>query len=203
MKIELREPLDSRGAAELPCRAPAALEHLDPDHPAIAAMTDFALDCPLTVSESRHIDDALQDMIHGGVRALFVLREGRVTGLITSYDIQGERPMQFLRSSACIHDTCLHRDIVVGDIMTPWNRLPTLAFEDVCGARIEDVAGVFRTTDLMHLVVAEAGPGGSTTVRGLFSRTRLEKQLGIPVRPAPQAREEHWNVSPVYSGTAA
>jgi CBS-domain-containing membrane protein len=53
-----------------------------------------------TVTEDRSIDDALRDMMLAGVRALLVVREDAVTGLVTSYDIQGERPLQFLRSKA-------------------------------------------------------------------------------------------------------
>ena len=36
-------------------------------------------------------------MIRFGVRALLVVRDQRTMGLITSYDIQGERPLQFLQ----------------------------------------------------------------------------------------------------------
>ena len=55
-------------------------------------VTDFLLEQPVTVPEERSIDDALREMIRGGVRALLVMRGEVVTGLITSYDIQVERP---------------------------------------------------------------------------------------------------------------
>lgn len=157
----------------------ALAQSLKLDDPAILVMTDFGHQHAVTVDENRHIDDALQDMIHGGVRALLVVRDEKVTGLVTSYDIQGERPVLFLRSSRCIHPTCLHRDILVGDIMTPWAELKTLPFEDVRAAPVESVARVFRSTDLMHVLVVESIPGAGTTVRGVFSRTRLERQLGV------------------------
>jgi CBS-domain-containing membrane protein len=60
--------------------------------------------------EERQIDESLQDMIRHGVRALLVTREDRVTGLITSYDIQGEKPLQFLQNS----NYRRHQDICVG-----------------------------------------------------------------------------------------
>src|SRR5438552_5494808 len=82
----------------LPRRAVIDGQFLDPTDPAIHAVTDFTREHPATIDEERQIDDALEDMIRIGVRALLVVREQRVVGLITSYDIQGEKPLQFLQS---------------------------------------------------------------------------------------------------------
>ena len=82
----------TRASAVIPQRTAPAAPGLNMDSPAVAAMTNFAHDCPVTVSPERPIDDALQDMIRAGIRALLVLEEGHVKGLITSYDIPGERP---------------------------------------------------------------------------------------------------------------
>jgi len=85
----------------------------------------------VTVTEDRSIDDALRDMMLAGVRALLVVSEDAVTGLITSYDIQGERPLQFLLTS----NYTRHDEIEVGHIMTPWERVPRLDWRDVCVRR--------------------------------------------------------------------
>lgn len=84
--------------------------------PAMHVVTDFVWEQPLAVSEELSLDDALRKMIQAGVRALLVVRDGVVTGLITSYDIQGERPLQFLSGSGYRR----HDEIQVGHIMTPW-----------------------------------------------------------------------------------
>jgi hypothetical protein len=63
----------------------------------------------------RQIDDALDDMIRMGVRALLVVRIS-ASWASSPRDIQGERPLQFLQSSTYTH----HRDIRVTHIMTPW-----------------------------------------------------------------------------------
>jgi len=55
-------------------------------------MTDFTREPPATVTEDRSIDDALEDMVIAGVHALLVVRGDLVSGIITSYDIQGDRP---------------------------------------------------------------------------------------------------------------
>lgn len=146
---------------------------LRPTDPATAAITDFTHDHPVTVDPERSIDDALADMIHLGVRALLVEHEHQLVGLITSYDIQGEKPMQFLLSST-FHR---HEDLRVAHIMTPWDRLQALewrALESACAA---DLLHVFEATGLTHLIVIEAQEPGRTTVRGLASRARLLRQL--------------------------
>src|ERR1700721_3700707 len=92
-------PAGNFSEAVLPRRSVSDGQFLDPGDPAIYAITDFTREHPVTVDEERQIDDALHDMIHLGVRAMLVLREQRIVGLITSYDIQGERPLQFLQQS--------------------------------------------------------------------------------------------------------
>src|SRR5580658_5233514 len=99
----------------LPRRSVSDGQFLDPGDPAIHAITDFTREHPVTVDEERQIDAALEDMIRVGVRALLVVRDQRIVGLITSYDIQGERPLQFLQTS----NYSRHQDIRVGHIMTP------------------------------------------------------------------------------------
>src|SRR5260370_22020516 len=112
-------PITKFREAALPRRSVADGQFLDPSDPAIHAITDFTREHPVTVDEERQIDDALQDMIHLGVRAMLVVREQRVVGLITSYDIQDERPLQFLQTSTYTR----HQEIRVGHIMTPWDKL--------------------------------------------------------------------------------
>ncbi len=112
-------------AGVLPRRSIADGQGLSPGDPAILAVTDFTREHPVTIDPERQIDDALDDMIRMGVRALLVVRDQRIVGLITSYDIQGERPLQFLQSSTY----SLHRDIRVAHIMTPWHVLTAINWE--------------------------------------------------------------------------
>jgi CBS domain-containing protein len=162
------------GAAVLPRRSVLDGRALDPGDPAVYAITDFTRDYPMTVDVDRQIDDALNDMIRLGVRALLAAKEQHLVGLITSYDIQGERPMQFLQSSTYSR----HQDIRVADIMTPWDRLMALDWESVESARAGELLTVFEETGLTHLLVIEIDKKSSTaTVRALASRARLMRQL--------------------------
>jgi CBS domain-containing protein len=156
-----------------PLRPTTALRTVAVTDAAVAVMTDFAHEHPITVTESRRIDDALEDMIRFGVRALLVVDGDEVSGLITSYDIQGERPLKFLQNSTYTR----HDEVQVGHVMTPLEQVPALDWEDVRAARVADVLEVFRACEATHLVVLERDLAGGWLVRGLMSRTRLARQL--------------------------
>jgi DeoR family transcriptional regulator, catabolite repression regulator len=158
----------------LPRRSISDGQFLDPGDPAIHAITDFTREHPATVDEERQIDGALEDMIRLGVRALLVVREQRIVGLITSYDIQGERPLQFLQSSTYTR----HQDIRVGHIMTPWDKLLAVDWESVQSVRAGDLLHVLEESEMTHLLVIERSKrNASPIVRALVSRARLARQL--------------------------
>jgi hypothetical protein len=121
-------------------------------------------------------------MMCAGVRALLVVRNDVVTGLITSYDIQGERPLQFLATAGCSR----HDEIAVGHIMTPWERVPTIDWQTVSGARVSDIEAFFRHSPATHAVLVEPA-GQGTFVRGVVSRARLERQLARAISRAKTA----------------
>src|SRR5579862_5684227 len=168
-------PMRRFGDPTLPRRSVLDGQPIGLSDPAIYALTDFKRDYPVTVDADRQIDEALGDMIRLSVRALLVSKEQRLVGLITSYDIQGERPMQFLQSS----NYSRHQDIRVVDVMTPWDELVALDWESVESARASDLLAVFERTNLTHLLVIEVERKTTKcTVRALASRARLLRQLG-------------------------
>lgn len=182
------------GDPVLPRRSILDGQPLELADPAIYALTDFKRDYPMTVDPERQIDDALSDMIRLSVRALLVAQEQRLVGLITSYDIQGERPMQFLHSS----NYSRHEDIRVVHVMTPWDELVALDWQAVEAARAMDLLATFAQTNLTHLLVVEVDRETSaSTVRALASRARLLRQLGERAAAAAvDLREEHADREP-------
>jgi signal-transduction protein with cAMP-binding, CBS, and nucleotidyltransferase domain len=143
--------------------------------PARLVMTDFTREPPATVTEDRTIDDALVDMVVAGVHALLVVRGDQVRGLITSYDIQGDRPLILLRSPS-------HRpadQIEVRQIMTRWDLVPTLDWSWVNAAPVFELARAFRRTGASHVVIVENVEHKGAFVRALISRRRLIRQLGL------------------------
>jgi CBS-domain-containing membrane protein len=162
------------GEGVLPRRSVSDGQFLEASDPAIHAITDFTRENPVTVDEERQIDDALDDMIRLGVRAMLVMHEQRIVGLITSYDIQGERPLQFLQTS----NYTRHQDVRVGHIMTPWDKLLAVDWDSIQAARAGDLLTVLEEAGMTHLLVIETHQNNSTpTVRALVSRARLTRQL--------------------------
>jgi CBS domain-containing protein len=158
----------------LPTRRPAEYyQELKSNDPAVHAMTDFTSKFAITVPPDRQIDAALADMVRLSVRAMLVMRADSIVGLITSYDIEGPRPARFAEQPQAIR----REDITVGDIMTEWEDLPTLDWRTVQTARISDLLEIFEGMRVMHLLVVESDGRGAEVVRGLISRSRIERQL--------------------------
>jgi CBS domain-containing protein len=170
-------------AGTLPRRTVADGQSLSLNDPALLAITDFTREYPVTVADDRQIDDALGDMVSLGVRALLVRRDHRIVGLLTSYDIQGERPMQFLQSSNSRH----HHEIRVADIMTPWDALKAIHWGTLQAMSAGDLLHLLEEANLTHAIVVEAHRGTPCVVRALVSRARLIRQL-TNVKPAELAR---------------
>jgi CBS domain-containing protein len=170
----LRAPAENASSVRITQSQHSAEVRLALTDPAVHVVTDFAWEPPVTAPEGLSIDDALREMIRAGVRALLVVQDELVSGLITSYDIQGERPLQFLRQSGYRR----HDEIEVGHIMTPWARVPTLDWRALGHARVADLAAFFKSTAVSHLMMVEYSDQGRSAVRGLISRSRLERQLG-------------------------
>jgi CBS domain-containing protein len=178
----------------LPIRRPADhTQELKSNDPAQHAMTDFTRTVAITVAPDRQIDAALSDMARLGVRAMLVMRGDSVIGLITSYDIEGARPERFAQRPGVIR----RQDIRVGDIMTAWEDLPTLDWGTVQTARIADLLEIFEGVGVMHLLVVESDERGAEVVRGLVSRSRIERQLhGTRGLPQFAANGSHWQAAP-------
>lgn len=166
-------------AASLRIRAPRPNDtaRRSTDVPARELMTDFERTSPLTVSPARHIDAALQDMVVGGVRSLLVVEEGQLLGFVTAADLQGEKPIQFLQSPYCESYPCKHADVHVRDVMTPLADLTLLDHATLDSVTAGDVLTLLRLENLSHLLVMQATVSGERSVRGVFSRTRLERSL--------------------------
>lgn len=153
-------------------------EKVELDSPAILTMTDLRQVSAQTVEPNASIDEALTRMKEGGVRLLFVTNpQGNVLGLITSTDIQGEKPLQFLKE---LH--VRREEILVRDIMTPVEQLEVMLLTDVMKARVGDVVETLRRCGRRHaLVVAEDPRRDRLAIRGLFSVTQISKQLGVAI----------------------
>ena len=150
--------------------------------PARELMTDFERTQPLTVAPDRHIDAALQDMVVGGVRSLLVVEAGEFVGLVTAADLQGEKPIQFLQSPMCSSYPCKHADVQVRDVMTPLRELVALDDATLHRTTAGEILALLQLERLSHVLVMQSAGDGERSVRGVFSRTRLERSLAEPTQ---------------------
>lgn len=151
--------------------------------PALAAMTDLSQVTAYTTELTAPLSKALELMIKRGVRLLLVQNSDRqIIGLITSRDIEGEKPNRILAKAGGAWE-----DLLVADIMTLQPKLEVLWMEDVAQARVGDILATLRQVDRQHALVVDADPEtGKPAVRGLFSLSQIGLQLGLELDPAHQ-----------------
>jgi len=152
--------------------------------PALDVMTDLRQVTVLMVSSTTPLNMALERMIKSGVRMLLVTdANGRVLGLITSRDVQGEKPSKILQKTGGTL-----KDLVVGDIMTLKNKLEVLMMKDVLHARVGDIIATLKEVNRQHAIVVDTDPhNGELAVRGIFSLSQIGQQLGLQIDPTQRA----------------
>ncbi len=164
------------------------------DNPAIDVMTDFNHVRPRTTTPDVAIDDALEQMKTSGVRLLLVEDPDKnIVGIISSYDIQGEKPIKLAQESRISRSK-----IRVSDIMTPREEVEVLNMLSVRNAQVGHIVATLRAVERRHLLVVqsdvfddnqESGPGddeptlraGNQVIRGLFSSAQIGRQLRVDV----------------------
>ncbi len=139
--------------------------------PAISVMTDFRERAFFKVEVDEQIDEALSKMRHAGLRAAFVLdkRTDRLLGIITAYDIMGEKPLRFMQSSGVTG----HKDIRVSDLMEPLEEILVVDIREVERATVQDVLDALQKSGRTHLPVMDHGGGGAPHLRGLLSTSKV------------------------------
>jgi len=154
------------------------------EDPALSIMTDLQRVAPVLVDPEVDIEAAMRIMVRRNVRSLFVVDvERAVLGLVTATDLLGEKPLQHIQQHGGRRS-----DIRVRDLMTPRSRLEVLSMAEVARARVGHVLATLLHAGRQHAIAVEEGPGGREVVRGVFSASQLEKQLGRPVPVASRAR---------------
>lgn len=149
------------------------------DDPAIEVMTDLQRVPGVPIDPDVPIEAAMRVMVRRGVRSLFVLNvDDEVIGLITATDLLGDKPLRHMHVHGGVRS-----DVLVRDLMTPAAQIEVIPMGEVMRSRVGNVLATFRTSRRQHAMVVEDGPG-RPVVRGIFSASQLEAQLGTPVSPS-------------------
>jgi len=106
-----------------------------------------------------------------------------IEGLITATDLGGDRQMQV------VHERHLHYDeLCVGDVMTEFGALDAIDYDVVRSAVVGNAVTTLQRLGRNHLLVVEAATAGTPRrVRGVISRSQVERQLGRRVDITPIA----------------
>lgn len=159
-------------------------EHITANDPALSVMTDLSLVTAYTTELDTPLNKARETMVKRGVRMLLVRdAEGHVVGLITSRDIEGEKPERILAKAGGSWE-----DLLVADIMTLQPKLEVLLMEDVAKARVGDIIATLRQVNRQHAMAVDIHPEtGHLAVRGIFSLSQIGLLLGLEIDPALHA----------------
>jgi CBS domain-containing protein len=147
-------------------------------------MTDLTKVKAATTHPRTTLRQAEQAMIYQGVRMLFVVTEmPLIEGLITATDLGGDRQMQV------VHERGVHYDeLCVADVMTGFGSLDAIDYAVVRSAAVGNAVATLQRLGRNHLLVVEAATAQTPRrVRGVISRSQVERQLGRRVDITPIA----------------
>jgi CBS domain-containing protein len=152
--------------------------------PALQVMTDLVQTKAATIHPGAGLRQAEQTMIYQGVRMLFVVVEmPAIEGLITTTDLRGDQQMRAVHDRGVRYD-----DLVVADVMTPVDELETLDFARVKVATVGHLVATLQRHGRNHMLVMQAAsPVSPRRVRGVISRSQIERQLGQAITITPVA----------------
>jgi hypothetical protein len=169
-----------RDALESPSlRYPAYAPLLRGNDPAPRAMTDFRQDTAPMISEEVGLERALDEMFRVGTRALLVLQEGVVTGLLSVEQLQSAQGSAVnSRRNAAALPVAFPVALRVVDVMTPAAQVPAVDWQVVEESLVRDLVDIFEGSGALHLLVLENENAQLAAVRGMIHRDRLERQLG-------------------------
>lgn len=158
--------------------------HVTVDSPAIKVMTDFRKVKPATIRRSASLLEAAQSMSLLEVHLLFVVdKMPLVLGLVTSSDLHGVKPMQMVQALQVRYN-----ELTVSNVMTHLDKIDATDYYQLRTATVGDAIATLRHFGRNHLLVVEQTANQTTRrVRGLISRTQIERQLGEEIEITPTA----------------
>ena len=146
-----------------------------PQSPALDVMTDLTTVRAATVAPGSALAQAELIMIHQGVRLLFVVSSmPGVDGIITASDLHGERPMRLVHQRGVKYE-----ELTVGDVMTPLSAINAVTYGALKYASVAEVIDTLLHSSQPHLLVIEHATADTPLrIRGIISKTQVERQLG-------------------------
>lgn len=152
--------------------------------PALEVMTDLTRVKAATTQPTTSLRQAEQMMIYQGVRMLFVVTGmPSIEGLITTTDLRGDRQMRIVHERNLTYD-----ELCVADVMTQLADLDAVDYGQVSVETVGSAIATLKRLGRNHLLVVESETAqGPRRVRGVISRSQIERQLGTAIDLTPIA----------------
>jgi CBS domain containing-hemolysin-like protein len=154
------------------------------ESPALDVVTDLTLVKAATTHPSTPLRQVEQMMIYQGVRMLFVVTEmPAIEGLITTTDLRGDKPMRVVHERGLRYD-----DLCVADVMTELAMLDAIDHDRMRLASVGNVIATLKRFGRNHLLVVDGTTDqAARRIRGVISRSQIERQLGATIDITPIA----------------
>ncbi len=151
--------------------------------PAISVMTDYRIKKAPLCHFQYSIDKAMKQMAEENCKMLLVIDdEQQVIGLITSADITGEKPIQYISKTSKPRN-----EIQVRHLMNNIKDIPALSIKDVLDSQIGDVLHTLNEIGSEYVMVI-MDENKQAIIRGVFSAKSIARALKIFFEPNPGAR---------------
>lgn len=154
------------------------------DDSATEVMTDFSRRRAITTASITTLATAEKLMKLAGVRLLLVVNGGStIVGVLSYRDIAGQKA-----TAASVREGVAHNELAVSEVMTTLANIEALDYAAVKKATVLELVTLMRERGRQHALVTQTGKSGNVTVRGMFSTTRIGRQLGINVEAGERAQ---------------
>ena len=145
--------------------------------PALTVFTDFQVREPEVVNKSMLASDALEHMKMAKVKSLLVVDDhDHVKGFVGLAHVQGV----YLMQAAKKHDV-VPAEVTVGMMMIDIHHVDMINYKDLSNARVGHIARMLHDKSYHHLLAYDEEDDGSIYIRGIFSRSRLNRLLGTQI----------------------
>jgi CBS domain-containing protein len=162
----------SGNSTKLPSSQLPEIVHLNDS--AFAVMSDFSNLQPHTIDPSLSMTDAINEMkIHGVHFLLVKSTNNEITGLITSEDLLGAKPIQIIEERRVDRS-----EIKVKMLMTPINKLPAFHLKSIRYAKVGNVVETLQKLNQHYaLVIDDEAADDDNYLCGMFSTWQISQQL--------------------------
>lgn len=164
----LDESLFHRGGFDRVSSYPRPVRRTDPAWSVMDNLVDGAL--PI-IREDSSTAATLEAFFRFGTRALFVVRDIQVLGIITLDQLQAEANVDRVITAAPLR---------VAELMTDESDAPSIDYQTVLNSTAADLLEIFDGAGCKYLVVVEKQSETLARVRGLIQRSRLGRRLMDP-----------------------